>query len=399
MNIREIAKYAKIKGLGLVGTGDFSHPLWFSELRNHLKPTADGIYECGGMRFLLSNEISLIYTQDGRTRKVHNIILAPNFDVAAEITEWLKRKGRVDYDGRPIFNLNCPEFVEGLMDIDKKIEIIPAHIWTPHFGALGASSGFNSVEECFGDQHKHIHALETGLSSDPAMNWRISSLDRYSLVSFSDSHSAWPWRLGREATVFDLKELSFNNVIDALRTNNIKETVEFFPEAGKYHLDGHRDCRTRLEPRESVKIKNICPVCRRKLTIGVLHRVEELADRPEGFIPKGAIPFKRLLPLTEIISTALGIEQLYSKKIWEIYDKLVGAFGSEFDVLLSADNVAMEKVTSPQIAELILSVREGKIQISPGYDGVYGKLLLKGKAAAESTNPQSSLMSFIKATD
>jgi uncharacterized protein (TIGR00375 family) len=218
-------------------------------------------------------------------------------------------------------------------------------------------------------------------------------------VSFSDSHSAWPWRLGREATVFDLKELSFNNVIDALRTNNIKETVEFFPEAGKYHLDGHRDCRTRLEPRESVKIKNICPVCRRKLTIGVLHRVEELADRPEGFIPKGAIPFKRLLPLTEIISTALGIEQLYSKKIWEIYDKLVGAFGSEFDVLLSADNVAMEKVTSPQIAELILSVREGKIQISPGYDGVYGKLLLKGKAAAESTNPQSSLMSFIKATD
>ncbi|MCK4714451.1 MAG: DNA helicase UvrD, partial [Candidatus Aenigmarchaeota archaeon] len=344
MNLEELSKYAKIKGVDLLGTGDFTHPEWFSELKSRLKETAHGIYEYNGMRFLFSTEISLIYTQGGRGRKVHNVILAPDMDGAKNITDWIKTKGRVDYDGRPIFGFSCIELVEAMRKIDEKIEVIPAHIWTPHFGAMGAASGFDSVKECFGDQARHIHALETGLSSDPAMNWRVSSLDKYALVSFSDSHSAWPWRLGREATVFDLKELTYDNIIRAIRTREgLAETLEFFPEEGKYHLDGHRACNVCMEPKESIRTGKICPVCKRPLTIGVLHRVEELADREEGFQPEGAKPFRSLIPLSEIIASVKGTSLVASKNVWSEYNRMLEAFGSEYRILLEAGQAEMAR--------------------------------------------------------
>jgi uncharacterized protein (TIGR00375 family) len=374
MNVSSIGKYAKIKGINLLGTGDFTHPSYFSELKAGLKETeGEGIYEHDGMRFMLTTEISLIYTQDGRGRKVHNVILAPSLDKAEEITEWLKTKGRVDYDGRPIFGFPCTELVEEMRGIDERIEVIPAHIWTPWFSLFGSNSGFDSVEECFQDQARHIHALETGLSSDPAMNWRISALDKYSLVSFSDSHSAWPWRLGREATIFDVGELSYRKIIDAIRTGNgLAGTIEVDPNYGKYHLDGHRACKVVMDPEDSKKAGNICPVCRRPLTIGVLHRVNELADREEGFRPEGAKPFSSLIPLSEIIQLVRGMGMVSSKKVWEDHGKLIDKFGSEYRILLESGQTELSKVVDPRIAEAIVKVREGRVRIDPGFDGEYG---------------------------
>ncbi len=395
MNVAEIAKYAKMKGLDLVGTGDFTHPIWSKELKEKLVEVSPGVYGHGGMNYILSGEISLIYTQDGKGRKVHNVILAPDFDTADQITGWLKTKGRVDYDGRPIFGFSCIEFVEAMMNINEKIEIIPAHVWTPHFGVLGASSGFNSIEECFQDQSKHIHALETGLSSDPEMNWKVSSLDRYSLVSFSDSHSAWPWRLGREATVFDLKELTYDNVVESIRRKKIAETIEFFPEGGKYHLDGHRNCDVSLEPSESRKNENMCPSCGKPLTIGVLNRVEELSDRKDGSKPEDAVPFRRLFPLSEIIAAARGIDNAFSKKVWADYDKLIEKFGSEFEVLLNAHENDIKKALNEKISSLVIKMRTGDVTVKPGYDGVYGKIIVDKEIPADNGNDQSSLKSFL----
>ncbi len=399
MNMEELSKYAKVKGVNLLGTGDFTHPHWFSELKNRLTEVSSGIYEYNGMKFLFSTEISLIYTQGGRGRKVHNVILAPDCETAEKITDWLKTKGRVDYDGRPIFGFSCIELVEAMRNIDDKIEVIPAHIWTPHFGAMGASSGFNSVEECFGDQARHIHALETGLSSDPKMNWRLSALDRYSLVSFSDSHSPWPWRLGREATVFDLKELDYSNMIKAIRTREgLTETLEFFPEEGKYHYDGHRACGVCMEPGESIRAGNVCPVCRRPLTIGVLHRVEELADREEGFRPEGARPFRSLIPLSEIIASILGTGLVSSRKVWAEYNRLIEAFGSEYRVLMEAGQGEMARVVDPRIAEAVVRVRNGQVRMQPGFDGEYGRPLFRGEPEKLTGEPaagkQRSIMDF-----
>jgi uncharacterized protein (TIGR00375 family) len=380
MNIHSLSRYAKIKGIDLLGTGDFTHPDYFSELRSGLRETAPGIYEHDGMNFLLSTELSLIYTQDGRGRKVHNVILAPGLDVAEKITEWLKTKGRVDYDGRPIFGFSCIELVEAMRDIDDRIEIIPAHIWTPWFSLFGSMSGFDSVKECFQDQAKYINALETGLSSDPAMNWRVSGLDGFQLVSFSDSHSAWPWRLGREATLFDVRELDYDSILKAIRTGRgLAETIEVDPNYGKYHLDGHRNCNVCMKPAESIRAGKICPVCKRPLTIGVLHRIEELADRKEGFRPEEAKPFKSLIPLSEIIAAVIGSGLVSSKKVWAEHGKLMEAFGSEYKVLLGATQGEMARVVNPKIAEAVVKVREGRIRIQPGFDGEYGKPLLKGE--------------------
>ncbi len=399
MNTQELSKYAKVKGVDLLGTGDFTHPEWLRELKQRLSGTGNGIYTYNNMSFLLSAEISLIYTQKGRGRRVHHLILAPDFEVVDQINEWLLTKGRLDYDGRPIFGFTSVELVEKLMSISRDIEIIPAHVWTPWFSIFGSRSGFDSVEECFGDQAKHIHALETGLSSDPPMNWRVSSLDRYSLVSFSDSHSAWPWRLGREATVFDLRELSYGNVIRAIRTREgLAETLEFFPEEGKYHLDGHRACNVCMEPGESIRAGNVCPVCKKPLTIGVLHRVEELADRDAGFRPEGARPFRSLIPLSEIIASMRGTELVASRKVWEEYNRLLAAFGSEYRVLLEAGQAEMARVVDPRIAEAVIKVREGRIKLQPGFDGEYGKPMF-GKEYPRSRQPeagerQKSIMDF-----
>lgn len=375
MELHELARWAKIKGVDILGTGDFQHPRWFEELKAGLKETepGSGIYEHDGMKWILQTEISLIYTQDKIGRRVHHLILSPGFEIAAQINEWLGRKGRLDYDGRPTFAFSSIELVEAMAQISPEIAVIPAHAWTPWFSIFGSRSGFNSMEECFGDKAKHIYAFESGLSSDPAMNWRISKLDGYTIISNSDSHSPYPWRLGREANVFDLKEVTYKSLLEAIKTRRGFEfTVETPPEYGKYHLDGHRSCNVVLEPQQSKALNSRCPSCGGKLTIGVLSRVEELADRPPGFRPKGAVGFKSLIPLSEILSALLGGTP-GSKKIMEVYSRLISAFGSEFNVLLDAPCSELEKFLKEKVVLAILRNREGKLKIQPGYDGVYGK--------------------------
>ncbi len=377
LTIPNLEKWAKIKGVTLLGTGDFTHPKWTEEIKTCLKEDNSGILKTpNGFPFVLQTEVSLIYTANGRGRRIHNIILSPDIATASQITEYFKKRGRVDYDGRPIFKIPCPTLVDDLRKINEKIEVIPAHIWTPWFSLFGSMSGFDSVEECFEDQSKHIHALETGLSSDPAMNWRLSKLDNYSLVSFSDLHSFWPWRIGREATVFNLKELSYNELLNALRNKKISSTIEVDPAYGKYHADGHRNCNIWMEPAESIKQKEICSVCKKRLTIGVWHRVEELADREEGFTPKDAPAFESLMPLSEIISSVIG-SPLSSKKTWEVYWKLVKD-RTELDVLRKASLEELEKAGGNEIAKTIIQFRNREIKIKPGYDGVYGTPIIDG---------------------
>ena len=382
INLDNLEKYAGLKGLNLLGTGDITHPLWLKELKEELKEDGSGILKSdSGFNFVLQGEVSNIYSQNGKGRRVHNLILAENFEIAEQIQEALKKKGRIDYDGRPIFGFSCPELVEMMKQIDEKIEIIPAHAWTPWFSLFGSMSGFDSVEECFKDQTKHIHAIETGMSSDPAMNWRLSQLDKFTLVSSSDAHSYWPWRIGREANIFDI-ELTYDNLINAIRNKKgFLYTIETNPEYGKYHIDGHRACNISMEPKESKKYNNICPKCKRPLTIGVLHRVEQLADREQGFKPKNAIPFKSLIPLSEILSFLLNTA-VASKQIWQEYYKLINNFGNEFEILLDAKKEDLMKFTDEKIADAIIAVREGKVKIKPGYDGVYGQLIFDEKSGS-----------------
>ncbi len=397
LNLETLTKYAKIKGLDILGSGDFLHPKWQKELKGKFEEE-NGVYAYNGINFILSCEISLIYMQDKKQRRVHHILLAPDFAVLDQITEWFLRKGRIDYDGRPIFGFSSVELAESMMSISKEIEIIPAHAWTPWYGIFGSMSGFDSVEECFGDKAKHIHAIETGLSSTPEMNWRVSSLDKYMMVSFSDCHSAFPWRLGRECCVFDLKEITYKEIMDAIRNKEngkLKTTIEFFPEEGKYHFDGHRNCNFSCEPKESKNLHNLCPVCRRNLTIGVLNRVEQLADREEGFMPKHAVPSKSLIPLSELIALANKTTP-YATKTWEIYNKLISAFGNEFKVLLETEKEKLASVVNENIAEIITRNRNAEIKIIPGYDGVYGKPVLSNAEITAEPVPrkQKSLDQF-----
>ncbi len=380
LNLENLEKWARIKGIHLIGTGDFTHPLWSKELKQGLTEE-DGILKTKtGFNFLAQTEVSLVYTYNGKGRRIHLIVLAPNLEVAEQITDYLKTKGRVDYDGRPIFNISCEDFVYNMTKISKEIEVIPAHAWTPYFGVFGSMTGYDSMDEAFKDQVKNIHAFETGMSSDPEMNWRISSMDKYSLVSFSDCHSFWPWRIGRETTIFDLKKLNYKNVIEAIRKENnenkIKFTIETSPSYGKYHFDGHRDCKFSCSPKENKKdYHDICPVCKKHLTVGVLNRIEKLADRAEGFIPKNAVPFKTILPLHEIISLILN-SSVSSKKVWAVYDNLINKFGTEYEILLNTDIKEIARVSDEKIANYVLKNRNGKINVKPGYDGEYGVPIL-----------------------
>jgi len=376
MVIPELAKYAKTKGLGLLGTGDFTHPFWLSEIKSKLEDTGEGLFSYQNVYFMLTTEVSTIFQFEGQTKKVHHIIHVPSFEIAEQINESLSKYGNLKSDGRPTLLMAAPELVENIMEISKEVMITPAHIWTPWFSVFGSKSGFDRIEDCYQDQTKNIFSLETGLSSDPQMNWRLSALDKFTLVSNSDSHSPYPWRMGREANVFDLKKVSFKEIFDAIKNkdkNRFLYTIEVDPSYGKYHFDGHREHGITLTPAEAKKFNDICPVCGKKLTIGVLHRVEELADRPEGFVPKDAIPFKSLLPLYEIISAITGTNQLYSPRVIAEQDKLVEKFGNELNVLLNAPSEELPKVANEKIVEAILKVREGKVKYVAGYDGVYGK--------------------------
>jgi uncharacterized protein (TIGR00375 family) len=377
MHIQEIARFAKIKGLNIIGTGDFTHPKW-------LKEPGTGLYKVAKtpethVYFMITTEVSTIFTFENEVKKIHHVILTPNMETVVQINNRLAKYGNLTVDGRPTLNMNATHLVEEIMEVSNRNMVFPAHIWTPWFGLFGAFSGFNSVEDCYQDMTKHIHALETGLSSDPQMNWRLSKLDKFTLVSNSDSHSFWPWRTGREANVFELKRLSYREVTDAIRLKDkerFKLTIETDPAYGKYHWTGHRNCNVALSPQEAIKFGNICPVCRRKLTKGVEQRVEELADRPAGFKPENTIGFMRLLPLSEIIASVLGAGSPFTRKVWTIYNELVEKFGNEYTVVMDASKDALNKVVDEKIAEAIIRVREGRVKVIPGYDGVYGKLII-----------------------
>lgn len=344
---------------------------------------------------MLTGEVATIFNAGGKLRKVHHVLAAPNFEVVDQINDALSKWGRLDYDGRPIFGKTAAELVELCRNISQEVIIVPAHIMTPWFGVFGSNSGFDSIEECYQDQTKHIFALETGLSADPKMLWRISSLDRFAFVSNSDSHSANVIRLGREFNALSLDNLAYRDVWDAIKSkdpNRFLFTGEVPPSLGKYHFDGHRDCNFVLDPVQSKKQNNICAVCRKKLTIGVAHRVEELADRPEGYAPSNPVPFKTLLPLAELVAMVIN-QQLGTKKVWEQIMKLIGAFGSELNVLLDASESRLLELTSPALVSAIMKNRIGKIRVKPGYDGVYGVPLLDEKVEVRK-NPQTSLSQF-----
>lgn len=380
ISIESLEKYGRMKGLDLLGVGDFQHPLRRKEIDEKLTEDDKGILRTvNGFAFLWQTEVSLMFSQDGKRRAVHLLVFAPNTKIADEITKYLASKGRLDYDGRPIFGITCEKFVEEIKKIDEGIEIIPAHCMTPWFGIFGSDSGFDSLKECFKEQTKHIYAIESGMSADPSMLWRLD--ENVNIVSFSDAHSMWPWRIGREATIFEIKELSYDEIIKAIRTGQgIKATIETPPEYGKYHWDGHRNCDFSCSPEETKKLNGICPVCKKKLTIGVEYRVESIAKFPKDHKSKNARLFYRLLPLHELLALHFDVKDVQNKKVWEIYNSLIKEFQNEFNILL---NVTREKFISKgidaKIIDLILRNREEKIKVKPGFDGEYGKALMGEK--------------------
>jgi len=408
MDLKNLDKWAKIKGIKVLGTGDFTHPEWFKCLKKELEPAEAGLFKLKGSdsptRFILTAEISCIYSknlpaaclsgrqgrQGNRVRKIHIIIFAPSFETVEKINTQLSWIGNLKSDGRPILGLDAKELAKIVLNASSDCLVVPAHIWTPWFSMFGSKSGFDSIEECFEEYSKYIYAAETGLSSDPAMNWRLSALDKITLISNSDAHSG-P-KLGREANVFDT-EMSYQGIVQAIKSKDNKKflyTIEFFPEEGKYHYDGHRTCEIRLSPAESKKYNNICPSCGKPLTIGVLNRVEKLADRPEGFKPENLIPFRSLIPLEEIIAEAKG-KLPGTKEVLKEYNNLIEKIGSEFKILLDSSKEELEKVASPEIIEGIIRTREGRVYIEPGFDGVYGKVKIFSKGEQKKISKQKTL--------
>jgi uncharacterized protein (TIGR00375 family) len=408
MCVEEIGRFAKIKGLNIVGTGDFTHPKWLEELKVALVPESDtDLYKLAKnpkspVYFMITSEVSTLFTFGNEIKKVHHVILTPSIGTAVQINDVLAKYGNLASDGRPTLNLDAPHLVEEVMSVSSENMVFPAHAWTPWFSIFGAFSGFNSVEECYQDMTKHIYALETGLSSDPPMNWRLSKLDKFALVSNSDSHSFWPWRIGREANVFDLKKPSYHEIVDAIRfkdKSRFKFTIETDPSYGKYHWTGHRNCHVALSSQDAIKLGNVCPVCRKVLTKGVEQRVEELADRPDGYKPENAIDFVRLLPLSEIIANVLSVDSPSGQQVWRIYNLLVERFGDEYTVLLNAPKEALDEVVDSAISEAIIRVREGLIKVVPGYDGLYGQLVIFDEQKTEGSQQprvqQLNLTDFI----
>jgi uncharacterized protein (TIGR00375 family) len=386
MEVETLAVWAKRKGIKVLGTGDFTHPLYLLELKEKLRPAGDGLYrlknDADGTRFLLTAEVSNMFTQGGKGRRVHTILFAPSLEVAERIGAKLGKYGKIASDGRPIFGFSAKDLVKMILDISPECLLIPAHAWTPWFSVFGANSGFNSLAECFEDETKHIRAIETGLSSDPEMNWRLSALDDIALISNSDAHS--PNKLGREANIFNC-DLSYGAITDAIRRKDPRRflfTVEFFPEEGKYHYDGHRNCNISFAPKETKKHKGLCPACGKRVTVGVMNRVDELADRQEGAVPDKAIPAMHMVPLDEIIADALGVG-VNAASVEREYLRLVEKGGSEFDILMELSPEDLASFVPPMTLEGILRVREGRLQITPGYDGVFGKIRIFTQAERE----------------
>lgn len=383
MRIGNLSQQAKRKGISLLGTGDFTHPGWLGELKGNLTPRGDGLFEHKGILFILTVEVSNDFYRGGKSKRIHNLIFAPSFEAVERINRVLSKFGSLEKDGRPSLRLPAEDIVELVLEVSPQSLIVPAHVWTPWFSLFGANSGFDSVEECFGEQTPNIYALETGLSSDPPMNRRLKSLDRYTLISNSDAHS--PTRIGREANVFS-QPLDYLEVIKTIKENDSERllyTIEFFPQEGKYHYDGHRKCATCLSPQEAITNYNLCPICQRRLTIGVMHRIEELADRPDGFRPSGAIPCKHLVPLVEVISQVLG-KGRDTVTVRSLYERMIDSIGPEFEILLEKEKGEIAQVAPPQMAEAIIKVRQGEVEITPGYDGVYGQVRIRAEEKSPS---------------
>ncbi len=405
-------RWARIKGIGLLGTGDCTHPAWLAELRAALEPSGEGLFtlkaaarkefdagealadelpDVGGPepgkapRFALTGEVCTIYSRGGKTRKVHHLVILPDFAAAAAFQIRLARVAKIESDGRPILRLDSRELFKLLLDADDRSILVPAHIWTPWFSALGAKSGFDSLEECYGELAPRIGAIETGLSSNPPMNWAVSGLDRFAIISNSDAHS--PEKLGREATLIEMEE-SFPGLAEALagggKRGEVVGTVEFFPQEGKYHYDGHRVCGVVLSPEESEAVGGRCPVCGKPLTNGVLRRVRELSDRPvdeatpcpDGYGGTNRRPYRSLIPLKEILSELLGTNE-GSKKVAAAYLPLVRNAGSEFSLLLDRDLGDIGSMRAPGVSGGLLAaaidrMRGGRVSVKSGYDGEYG---------------------------
>lgn len=373
-----LEKYARIKGIDLLGTGDFQHPKQYKEIQSSFREDENGIlWTKTNFPFIWQTEVSLMFSQGGKRRAVHLLIFAPNGIVAESIIAYLKGLGRLDYDGRPIFGISCKNLVRDLKKIDDMIEIIPAHCMTPWFGVFGSGSGFDSLEECFEEQVENVYAIESGMSADPSMLNRLK--ENVNIVSFSDAHSFWPWRIGREATVFDIKDLSYENIIKAIRTTSgLDSTIETYPEYGKYHFDGHRNCKFSCAPEKTKQLKGICPVCSKPLTIGVEYRIEELAKENKE-CTKNKVPFSKLLPLHELCAFAYK-SSIATKKTWSIYNLIIEKTGSELNALLNAKEDLLEEAGAcRELVELIFASRAGELAIKPGYDGEYGIIEAPGE--------------------
>ena len=386
------------KGISLISTADFLHGSWLDEISANLEEhNGTGLFKLKGsdtgVKFILSGEVCTIFNaRDKKLKKVHQCIAMPSIDSVRALREALLKRGILDSDGRPILSMSSAELVEIVFSIDQNAFVFPAHAWTPYFGVLGSISGFDSIKDAYEDQEKHIFALETGLSSDTLMNWCVSKLDKYALISNSDMHSL-P-KMGREANVFELddKQFDYKTIVGAIRDkdyNKFKGTIEFYPEEGKYHYDGHRDCKFSTEPGSGI---SACPVCGKKLVVGVLHRVLDLADRELGFRPSNAPSFTYIVPLREILAYALR-KNVYSPVIEEQYAKLIGHFGTEFKILIDSNIEEIAQQSNEDVAQAVKNVRENKIHIKPGYAGVFGELdlLNRDKKTEKKAGGQSML--------
>lgn len=413
MTLPVMTDFARRKGIKLLTTSDWTHPLWMREIKTNLEETGEGVYSLKNSKdelnpkFILSVEVSSIYTQDGKVRRIHCLLFVPNIETAEKFNEKLiKRGANLTSDGRPIVGIKPPDLLEMLMEIDERSFLIPCHVWTPWFSLYGSMSGFDSIEECFGDYSKYIYGIETGLSSDPAMNWRIEELGKRSILSFSDSHS--PIKMGRESTVFELSDLTFPNIKKAIMRkggeNRIAYTIEFYPEEGKYHYTGHRNCKVVYSPEETKKKGVKCPVCGKGLTVGVMEQVEKLASYDEKSKENNGgsgvkwisdpskihPPFAKLVPLNEIIAEVFEMAPS-SLKVKSLYDTLVENLASEFDILLKLKREEIEKIGGKEIADAIIKVRNGNIFISPGYDGEFGVVKIEKEKKIEEKIEQEAI--------
>ena len=381
LTLANIDSACRMKGVDIIATGDFTYPAWFESIKTELVETfsGSGLYKLKSavddkVKFILSTEVALVYKDEEKCRRIHLVIHAPSIEAVDKLNKFLDKKYNIRSDGRPILGIKAPELVKIILDIDSRFLIYPAHIWTPWFSVFGSKSGFDRLEDCFKEQTKNIYAYETGLSSDPEMNWRLSALDNLTLLSNSDSHSTA--NIAREANIMDISEpISYQKIYDNIKNKKgMIETIEFYPEEGMYHFDGHRDCKFSCEPKESRKLKNICPVCKKPLIIGVLNRVEELADRPCGYKPKNAPGFKKLVELDKIIAEAFNVKNRNSVAVQKEYQSLINRFGPELYILLELDLDKADLEIDGRIIIGIKRVRSGELIIKPGFDGQYGEV-------------------------